>query len=459
MRRFVPVLAAAIAVVWAVDSYAQSRPSIAGPGRPTSAASTRPAYETQDWPAAPLLVWNVKDKRWMEDGKPTGRQPDRNTDVLLPESPTRYMVDLREVRHLTIERNAHVKGGSHAGPMWIWGNTHIKDGGQLLFCNLRGPRHTFFRIDAGEYPSPGGKRTYQFTPGWGKSGDGTNLDLLAGLCRTDITHKFQVCKYEGGSVTFLGKIGVEDEVQVQYGRMIIGPDSEFRYNGAVDKACFEVFDGATLELQSGATLAPFKNECSMGLFNVDVYRGGTLQAGSPEHPLTKDAYVLLGFSGAGIDSGKTGIYCAKGSTVRIYSADPAKARLVFSSITSRADFYDGRGKAVGDPAVKADDGKGIVLNFGGVTDFDGVAFDYVRKEGLRLLEPADRQKWKNVSFGSNCADPSGLLAKMTRNPDYYYHNREYMRYYLVQRSLSAMEKDTGQTVNVTKRETKPQETK
>jgi hypothetical protein len=428
---------------------------------PASAPASRPAYETQTWPAAVLLTWNVKDPKggWLEGQKPTDKRPDKNTDVLLPEAPAPYMVDLREVRHLTIERNAHVKGGSHAGPMWIWGNVHIKDGGQLLFCNLRGPGHTFFRIDAAEFPTPGAKRTYQFTPNWGKSGDGTNLQLLSGLCRTDITHKFQVCKYDGGSVTFLGKVGVEDEVQVQFGKMIIGPDSEFRYNGAVDKACFEVFDGATLELQSGAVLAPFKNECSMGLFNVDIYKGGTLQAGSPERPITKDAFVMLGFSDKPHDSGKTGIYCARGSTVRVYSADPSKARLVFTSITSRKDFFDGKGKPVGDPAVKADDAKGIVMHFGGQTAFDGVHFDYVRKDGLRLLEPGERDKWKHVSFGPNCADVSSLLARMTRDPDYYYHNRTYMRYYLVQRSLSAMEKDTGAKVDVTRKETHPQQTK
>ena len=52
-------------------------------------------------------------------------------------------------------------------------------------------------------------------------------------------------------------------------------------------------DGGILELQSGACVAPFIGSNRKSVYNVNIYRNGTLQAGSPERPLVRDARLLL----------------------------------------------------------------------------------------------------------------------------------------------------------------------
>ena len=426
--------------------------ALAASGSPGLAADKQP-WELEQWESVPVLTWQPTGEdtgQWLQDGKPTSLKPNRNTDVILPASDKPYVVGMGgSVRHLVVEKNAHVRGGSHAGPMTIWGNVWVKEGGQLHFCNVKGPKHTFFRIDGAAYPGPGDERVYPFSPSIGKHGSGMTLWHFDRLSRSDITHKFQVCKYQGGSVTFIGKFGVGDEIQVQYGTMIIDTDSEFRFAGAAGKACIEVFDGATLELQSGAVLAGFNRENTMGIFQVNVYNGGTLQAGSPERPITRDAIVRLGFGDKPADSGRTGLYAARGSTVRVYSAAPEKARLVFTSMTATEDFYDGKGGQIGDPDRHADAENGIVLHLYGSSELDGVVFDYTRAGGIRLLDPDEASRWRHVVIGPASGGDSlqALVAQGTMTSDIYYHKRKYMRYYLVQKSLSAMEQETGK-VNV-----------
>ena len=52
--------------------------------------------------------------------------------------------------------------------------------------------------------------------------------------------------------------------------------------------------------------------------------------------------------------GHTGLYTAVGSMMRVYSSDPANARLVIQATASVADFRDGIGNLVGDPDVMAE---------------------------------------------------------------------------------------------------------
>jgi hypothetical protein len=60
-----------------------------------------------------------------------------------------------------------------------------------------------------------------------------------------------------------------------------------------------------------------------------------------------------------------------------------------------------QGKRWGDP-------EGIVLNFAGEAEFNGVVFDNVLEEGL-MVSPEQRARWKNVFFGeNNLAEPDEL---------------------------------------------------
>ncbi len=95
-------------------------------------AGPKPEYMTQRWEPAPLYVWAApgqsasfdQPENWRVDGKPATRTPDENVDVLLPDSDKPYSVGAgrnRSLRHLTVGRNAGIKGGRR-GELQIWTN-------------------------------------------------------------------------------------------------------------------------------------------------------------------------------------------------------------------------------------------------------------------------------------------------------------------------------------------------
>jgi hypothetical protein len=392
-----------------------------------------PAYETETWPEARELVWanpgkggSFRDARnWLEDGKPASARPDRETDLVLPASEKTYVVKASRgcyCRHITIEKNAAVVAAHGGGPFTVWGNCWVKEGGRVHFVDVVGPKHTYFRLDGGEW---GG---YRFTP--------RGLpDPWKQTASSHIHHKMQVTKFGGGSVEFIGNVGIGDEFYLSRGKMIVS--GEFRYNGAGSgKGTFEIFDGATLELQSGGALAPHKARSSMNIFNMSIYRGGTLQAGSPERPLTADAYLRLGFEGKA-NSGRNGLYCGKGSKIRVFSADPEKARLVVTAAVH-----------AGNPSAEGDS-RGIEVHLGGDVELDGVLFDYVRAGGIRMTDLSARESWENVFYGPhNAARPEGLFAPLVVNTDIYYHDRKYMRFGRVLEGLNIMQRTTGEKLDI-----------
>jgi hypothetical protein len=394
----------------------RSRPA---PSSSVSRGSGRRAYETETWPKARRLVWakpgqggNLDDAAsWLENGRPASAPPDRDTDIELPPADSRYVVRgaTKKVRHATIERNGFLQG-RHRGELEVWGNLWVKPGGWVYYVCIRGPKHTYFRIDDAEFPNPRNGTKYRHT-----SRGGVKLN------RTQISHKFQICKYGDASCEFIGKFGVSDEIMVQHGKMIVAGD--LRWSGVTSKGALEIYDGGVLELQSGATAGPFIGKNNKCVFNIDVYRNGVLQAGSPERPLTGNAYLMLGF-GEDSKPGRTGLYAAAGSQIRVYSTDPEKAKLVVTSNTSRADFHNGMGQRVGDPDRRAQGETGVALQLAGDVDFDGVLFDYVSSGGIKLADPSARKRWSHVAFGPhNAGPPDTLFAKLSVNPHTYYHNR------------------------------------
>ncbi len=402
-------------------------------------------YAAQKWEKAPRLVWaepgrdgNWQDaKSWLDTatGKPAGRAPDRHTDAVLPASAKPYTVKTSSkcnVRHVTIERGALAVGFHNSyNNLNIWGNCWVKRGGRIHFIDVVGPEHTFLRVD-NPFPGEGSSGKYHFTPnGYHNAPD---------YCASHIHHKMSICKYGDASVEIVGTVGIGDEMYVTKGRMIIGPGAQFRYKGSRAKGTFEIFDGGTLEVQSGGLLSPFDNSPTEAL-NLSVYRGGTLQGGSPRRPLTSDAFIFLGMGGGeGV-----GLYAATGSTIRVYTADPKKARLVFSSPNARAGFCDGQGRKVGNPDKSAGNGYGTILRLAGDVQFDGVMLDYVRPGGLRPADPAMMKGWQNVFYGPHNAGAVGeLLGPMRMKTDIYYHKRKYDRYrQRVGKDLSEMKKFEG----------------
>jgi len=371
-------------------------------------AQARPAYETEVWPTTRTLIWArpgetgdlSEPNNWrLENGDSVDTAPDRETDIILPASDKAYRVNAinQHVRHVTIERGGMLIG-KHRSETWVWGNLWVKTGARAYFVAIRGPKHTFFRIDDAKLPSESHPIPYGHT----RAGANSMENM------TQIAHKFQVCKYGDASVEMLGKFGVSDELMVQHGRMIINGD--VRWSGVTGKGALEIYNDATVELQSGATIGPLAGSNKRSLFNVVLYPGGCLQGGSPERPLTSDARVMLGFSDE--PWGDTGLFASEGSRIEVFSQDPKKARLAFTSLTSQADYCDGKGRPLGDPETAARDGLGIKVYLIGNTNFDGVMFDYVARGGIMLDDQEQARSWKNVSLGShNAGDLDTLLAK------------------------------------------------
>jgi hypothetical protein len=382
----------------------------------------QPAYETESWRETRVLTWarpgesgKLSDAaNWLERGQPATVVPDRETDIILPAADQVYRVSAanQEARHVIIEKNAMLLGG-HRNEVQVWGNCHVKAGGRIYYCGIRGPGHTFFRIDDGHYPGDHNAPAYGHTQQGAKDIRNT----------TQISHKLSIIKYGDGSVELIGRFGVSDEIMLQHGRTIIGPGSELRWSGVTNKGALEIYDGAILELQSGATVGPFENRNGKHVYNIDVYRNGAIHAGSPARPLTSDAYLLLGF-GDNTKPGATGLYAAAGSQMRVFSADPARARLVISAITSREGWANGAGKSMAAPEKAASGNVGVAMQLAGDIDLNGVHFDYICQQGIRLADAAQRDGWKNVTFGPHCAgEGAALFGPLTADANVYYHNR------------------------------------
>lgn len=414
---------------------------------PTPAVAESPApkvptaYEKEEWAPGRQLVWaqpGVKGDfnvaaNWTENGYPATTPPDRNTDIVLPTSKDMYLVQatrLDQVRHVTVEKKATLTGG-HRDELEIWGNVHVHEAGRIRFISIVGDKHTFFKIDNAPFPTAGNKIKFQHP---------TRALPYKEQSLAQISHKFQIAKYGTASVEFLGNAGASDEVMLQHGKMIVSGD--FRFSGVTGKGAFEIYDGGILEIQSGGRIGPFDPDNAKSVYNFNIYRNGTIQAGSPERPLTSDAYLLLGFA-ENDQPGRTGLYSALGSMMRVYSADPQKARLVVSATASVPDFHDGLGRLIGNPDVKASGKLGTALQLAGDVQLDGVHFDYLSAGGLALRDPEMMKSWKNVTYGPHCAGPlDQLVGVMSADPNAYYHARLDMvgEYKLTVRAMDSMSK-------------------
>ena len=251
------------------------------PGTPNN--QIQPAYRLESWPTGRQLVWANPGARgdfnvaanWTENGQPATTPPDRNTDIVLPYSKDMYLVQasrLDQVRHVTVEKKATLTGG-HRDELEIWGNVHVHEGGRLRFISIVGDKHTFFKIDNAPFPTAENKIKFQHP---------TRSLPYKEQSLAQISHKFQIAKYGTSSVEFIGNSGASDEVMLQHGKMIVSGD--FRFSGVTGKGAFEIYDGGILEIQSGGRIGPFDPDNAKSVYNFNIYRNGTIQAGSPERP-------------------------------------------------------------------------------------------------------------------------------------------------------------------------------
>jgi len=401
------------------------------------AEGPEPAYTTENWEKPKqLLVWanpgrsgRLRDAGgWLANGQPLeslGRtviwsgptwnrskraaEFDEHTDILIPAAEESYSVRGGAhwhqskgflARHVTVESGgslqANVKG--LFGNLWVAPDSGFNGGGCAYF---RGKRHTFLRNGD---PRPLGEPIR-----W--------ADLQA----KPLARKWVLRKDDPkASMEIIGGAGSGDETHVQMGRLIVGEGSTVLIG---PRCCQTVGPQAVLQLQSGAVFAKNSNQPH----KQDMLVRGRLQAGSPQRPLTEDCFVGLSFKDhervfASEMWQKRGEYRGleiwPGAQVRVHSADPARARLVFR-YHGKDGFGDtGASPKEGEPGYKTylaiPRQIDVTIWAGADVAPDGVVFDDMRKGGLRLQDPGMRDQWKHVTYGQrNAGPPEVLLARYT----------------------------------------------
>ncbi|MBA3699631.1 MAG: hypothetical protein H0W78_12360 [Planctomycetes bacterium] len=380
-------------------------------GWPDSAPEkgTKPAYTTETWDKpSRLLVWakpgtsgKLSDAaNWLVLGAPLSDTPaywDADTDVLLPAADTPYVVTggndgariTLAMRHVTVENGASLT----TQDCGVHGNEWVRQRGK---CEMRfghrweGSKHTFCRTD---YPTV----------------------LTLGVTWNDLPEKdrigsnlgqYLVVRKDAGSVELLGVIGSNDKFYIEKGVAIAGPGSQCM---SANRNGDWVQRGATLHLLDGALWGKRVSFIVSDSFKVE----GTLTAGMPGRPLTQNATIILSFKdytglmGRNDQKDAAGLRVTKDGTLRVYSADPAKARLVIRNskcergpdpievnippweLGKRMDRYRAAPRRVD-------------VVFSGQVDLDGVLFEDVHKGGIRVADLASAARWKHISYGPNC---------------------------------------------------------
>jgi hypothetical protein len=387
-------------------------------GLPKSGGA-RPAYETQRWPSTRTLVWARPGEsfkglaadaaNWLENGRAATKGPDKDTDLIFPDSDAEYRVSSKEgvapYRHLYVGRNARFS--TRSGAEAIYGNVWVREGGWLQAAwrtvHMSGGRHAFYRD------------FNKKLPGFEQKMDRGDRSM----------HDLKVSKDGGASVEFLGRIAVADEIMVYRGTLIIGPGCEMRCNIMGPTAMFAINPEATLELQSGAVFG--KHRSNVG-YKPDLMVRGTVRGGSEARPLTSDAYLLLSTHTRGKngldDRPRVAAMVVEGA-LRSHSADPDKARLVISSIETpdrpggpvggNPFRYGGWGGPKGPVRQQRPDPQ-IKIDIPGESALNGVLFDYFTEAGIRMKDLDARKRWKGVHFGPhNLAPPEMLFAEIKPN--------------------------------------------
>ncbi len=368
-------------------------------------------YGTQDWPQRPLMVWRRPGKagsrfvaaNWLDEtGRPYFEAPigvdlgpeSAEADILLPTADTYYQVvgdrPQWRIRHMTIENNVHFFLTYNIG-----GNVWMKDGSGMQapwfgkYTNDKSGVHRFLRYDGMRIRRPD------------KTGTAPQR-----LDAKDCTTSQWGCYQTGpeGTLELIGTNRVNDQFRIAgEGTLII---SEGSYLAPGPRACFAIQPEATVVLLQDARISLETTATQLG--KASVWVGGTLMIGTPERLITRDMlfpvtgieeeFIIRNPAGNIRTPGVSFLLGEEGRLV-MHTVDPTKARLVFKMHDSERARE--QGKRWGDP-------EGIVLDFAGEAELNGVVFDNVLEEGL-MVSPEQRAKWKNVFFGEhNLAEPDKL---------------------------------------------------
>jgi hypothetical protein len=396
-------------------------------------------YGKQEWPDCPVMIWarpgvsgdSAAGANWLDENgapyfempmiSPQGGRSDASAiDVLLPAADSPYAATGRRGmpshRHLVIEQNAcygvtrniygnlWMKHGS--GMAALHGRVTGRDGWGGKFDNTRPGLHRFLRFDGERIP-------YRL---------GNIRAALRDSRDTVLSQYGHFSAGDDGTLELIGKIrSAADRLSIEgTGTVIISEGSEL-HEGS--RSALWIKHGATLALLqdafAGTEMTQQRPQCY-----ASMIVGGTLKIGLPDKPISRDMRFplsgirrdLINYSpGFSVRATGSSFVLGSGGRFVIHSADPKKARVIFTLHDSkRAITRDARYRA---KASKARDmalwnPEGIVCYFAGRTEIDGIVFDKVYPGGI-IVSPQARAKWKNVSYGrNNLATPEKLYTDL-----------------------------------------------
>jgi hypothetical protein len=185
-------------------------------------------------------------------------------------------------------------------------------------------------------------------------------------------------------------------------------------------------------------------------FGTDLIVRGKFMAGLPERPLTRDCVLGLSWKGRArfetqnffrgespddvtfmvVPAGVRREYSdAKGwqqfkfgeGSLRVYSTNPAKARLVLDwcglPVGSQTACM---GKANFEKLKQVKDTFLDIYLLGDV-DLNGVVFNHIAKQGITVKDPEEVRKWRNVAWGpDNAGKPEELIKKWDGKPHWMF---------------------------------------
>jgi len=392
-------------------------------------------YGKQEWADCPVMIWarpgvsgaSAAGANWLDENgapyfempmvSPQGAGSDTSAiDVLLPAADTPYAASGRRGmpahRHLVLEQNAcygvtrniygnlWMKHGS--GMAALHGRVSGRDGWGGKFDNTRPGLHRFLRFDGERIP-------YRL---------GNIRAALKDSRDTVLSQYGHFSAGAGGTLELIGKIrSAADRLSIEgTGTTIISEGGEL-HEGS--RSALWIKHGATLALLqdafAGTEMTQQRPQCY-----ASMIVGGTLMIGLSDKPISRDMrFPLSGIRrdllnrSPGFSVRATGSSFVMGSGGRfvIHSADPKKARVIFTlhdskRAVARDAGYRAKARKARDMALW--NPEGIVCYFAGRTEMDGVVFDKVYPGGI-IVSPQARAKWKNVFYGrNNLAAPEKL---------------------------------------------------
>jgi len=377
-------------------------------------------FAKEQWPQTRTLVWAnpgvsgsmQAPKNWTEyasavaylagiEGRPARNSPDKNTDIILPDSPSgrSYVIaciDRRGgdkdnpqlyCRHITIGKGAGLDGGceftrGRAGyprtpgsdtPIGIYGNVTVNDGGYIY----------------GPLVFLGGKDTY----------------LYIGNSPEPLGRSWSIRKSNGASVTLLSKrYALAEGVTVRSGRLVLQSGSHLCFGVGIEariesrkrpetgmfrkEAYIHVHKTGALEMHSGSRIGRTRQPEAIV---ADLRIEGLLQIGRPGEKCDQPAVIELGMAegSGGFLTQHGGLYIGPSARVRNFG------RLAITSYHRDS------------PATAS---KGISLFLEKAVELGDVSFDYLRTGGIVATDDKTaKAAAARGSFGKHCGAKGDAL--------------------------------------------------